>query len=114
MLFQKFKTRKNGSTSYRQEGSTVSVSFPATAFNGEAPDLIEINSDELAPVGARTVRVSAVNAEVAEAKRVLAEARAKRKEALAAKIAAMTPEQLAKREQNLIKLRERAAARKAQ
>lgn len=112
-LFTKFKTRKNGSTTYRQDNSTVSVSFPATAFTGAAPDMLEISAENLSTGPAARVKgVRQEDPAIAAARKVLADAKVARKAALEAKIAAMTPEQLAKRAEALAKAKARAKAKK--
>lgn len=112
--FIKRSQRKNGTITYRQENSSVSVSFPRTAFEGGvAPDSIEIGAEGLVGPGVRrSGRTAEVDPAVAEARRVIAEARAQRKARLAEKLANMTPEQLAKREATLAKLKEKNRAKR--
>lgn len=94
-----FKTRKNGATNYREDGGTVSISVPATAFPG-APDAeLQISGATLTLSGTRAKKAKAVDPAVAEAKSVLARVRADnaaRAEARIEALATMTTDEIAK------------------
>ncbi len=101
----KFKTRKNGAVSYRQEGSTVSVSFPASAFPNGSPDFLDVVADGLSAGEPRASKPASKDPAVQAALKVIEDAKAARKERLAEKLAKMTPEQIAKRNERLAKLK---------
>lgn len=113
--FLKGKTRKNGFTAYRQANSRVSFLVPSTAFPQGLPDTIEIDGDGLSAGSTGGGRGPvAKDPAVQAALQVIADAKAARKAALAAKLAGMTPEQIAKRDERLAKLKAKVAAKKAQ
>lgn len=117
MILKVFKRNaKNGSATYRAEGSTVSIKFPARAFAGPAPEEIEISAENLnllsAAGRARAARVE--SPEVIAARKVLADAKAAAKQARLDREANLTDEQKAKREEARAKAKARRDAKKAQ
>lgn len=115
MILKRFKVKKNGAASYRAEGSTVSIQFPARAFNGSAPDEVEISAEnlELMSAAGRARAARQVSPEVEAALKVIADAKAAAKQARLDREANLTDEQRAKREEARAKAKQRREAKKA-